>query len=82
MSHRTIRLTSDEFAALLEYSCTLPTLSGREDIDIGKRWKRNLNWGLSERPNWWMGEYVDIGRDDKIGIEWTEIEIFDPPFPK
>ena len=54
-----LRLTSREFAALPEYSCSLPT-----GTTIGKRWKR-LDGSHDQRflasggkPRWMVGEYT------------------------
>jgi hypothetical protein len=77
---KVVRLTRAELEALGEYSCSLPTLT-----TIGKRWARNETafnqmWGRPPEPERWvMGEYVDIGDPDKVGIRWTPIEIVEPP---
>lgn len=46
---RIVKLTQSEFAALPEYSHSVPT-----GTTIGKRWKAKLRG----ENNWWMGEYV------------------------
>jgi len=67
---------SAEVAALLEYSCSLPT-----GTRIGKQWKRNMNWRTNLPPCWWRGEYVESAEPGMVDIEWIEIEVFDSPFP-
>ena len=77
-----IVLSRDEFNALPEYSCSLPS-----GTIVGKRWRANRHsgtlygWGPARRcpahPNWWMGEYYDIGSETRIGIRWTRIVLAD-----
>lgn len=59
-----------ELAALLEYSCSLPT-----STTIGKRWRRNVNAYRPDRvgvpPEWQIGEYVDVDSKDEVGIRWS-----------
>ncbi len=70
----TVRLSQREFDNLSEYSCTIPT--GKT---IGKQWKRREPYGAPpERAQWIRGEYVDIGEEGMVGIEWREIEVETP----
>lgn len=62
------RVTMAEFAALSEYSTTLPT-----GTTIGKKWKRKHPLG------WMMGEYIDIDRVDQVGIKWSRIQVETSP---
>jgi hypothetical protein len=55
-------LADDQVAELLEYSRSLPT-----GTTIGKRWRREV---FGER---WLGEYVDIGVPDRVGIKWAPL---------
>lgn len=72
-----IWLTQEEFAALLEYSTSVPT--GQV---LGKRWKRRIPY-IGEPASWVVGEYVPdpAGKPDYIGIRWCRVEIIDPPSP-
>lgn len=58
-----------DLAALGEYSCSLPT-----GTTIGKRWRRNLNAFRPDRAGvpaeWTVGEFVDIGDKENVGIKW------------
>lgn len=76
-----VTLTSSEFAALAEYSRTLPT-----GTTIGKRWRRKAVgpvahldfWNgtpVQEPDVWWMGEYVEHEQPDTVGIRWSRIEV-------
>ena len=63
-----IVLTTPEFEALPEYSCSLPT-----GQTIGKRWKRKCR-----DPNgevWMLGEYVEDPEPGMIGIRWRRIKV-------
>jgi len=62
-------LTREEFDALPEYSCSIPT-----GTTIGKEWKRRKEY-KSSCDEWSMGEYVEIGKKDRVGIAWADIEI-------
>lgn len=75
MSCKIVRLSTPQFEEMPEYSCSLPT-----GTTIGKRWKRNLNFGTREKAVWWMGEYVEDPEPGRVGIEWKEIEIYDSLF--
>lgn len=63
-------ISREELAALLEYSCSLPT-----GTTIGKRWRRDTNAYRDDRrgvpSEWVLGEYVDIGDPANVGIRWT-----------
>lgn len=63
----TLCLTRAEFDALDEYSATLPT-----GARIGKRWKRHDGAfdPACKNPFWLIGEYVDIGSKEEVGIKW------------
>ena len=53
------------FDSLLEYSCSLPTLT-----TIGKVWKCDLNFGYpTDEKVWVICEYIEIGEKDRVGIE-------------
>lgn len=70
---RFVRLTMREFKKLLDYSCSMPTGTA-----IGKRWRRSNRFESRRegRPLvWWMGEYYDCGKADKVGVRWSLIEI-------
>ena len=53
---------------------------GHVTLRDGTRWERRENALVPLEVKWWMGEYVDIAKDDEVGIEWKEIEIYDSPF--
>lgn len=82
-----IVLSSDEFAKLPEYSCSLPT-----GTTVGRRWKCNVNAfrrpdpeldqvdpltgaKLSLPAEWWHGEFVPSSVPKTIGIEWHPIVV-------
>jgi hypothetical protein len=71
---KTAIVDQEEFDNMLEYSCTLPT-----GTIVGKRWKRREPYHtrpIPQAPNdWYMGEYVDIGKDDKVGIVWRRLYV-------
>jgi hypothetical protein len=79
---KTAYLTPAEFDALPEYSCSLPT-----GTIVGKRWKRDNNWGglrghdPSRGEDWYMGEYFmdETIPEGEIGIRWSKIAIGRPP---
>lgn len=62
-------MTQAEFDSLAEYSCSIPT-----GTSIGTRWKRGEPYN-EPRNTWYLGEYVDIGEPDKVGIRWRKIRI-------
>lgn len=66
MSRDEVIISREELRRLPEYSCTTPT-----GVIIGKRWRRDTH-AYRDRlePEWLIGEYVDIGRDDVVGIGW------------
>jgi hypothetical protein len=67
---KTVTLFDDELAELPEYSCSLPT-----GTTIGKRWKRDRNFGLPTREkSWCVAEYVAHEDPKMVGIEWREVE--------
>lgn len=80
--YEVIELTREEFDALGEYSCSLPT-----GTTIGKRWKKNADAYQGEHSvisaaaeritgipaNWYMGEYVDDPNPKLVGIKWRKI---------
>lgn len=77
-----VMLTKQEFEALLDYSCSLPT-----GTIVGKRWKCSDAYSRGKMAaaraqgraltvgelNWWMGEYIPHKDPKLIGIEWTPI---------
>lgn len=64
---KTIALSKQEFDALPEYSCTLPT-----GTTVGKRWK--LGWPYHEpRTRWFLGEYAKSDLPGMVDIVWREI---------
>lgn len=64
MSKPELVISLDELRDLPEYSCTIPT-----GATPGKRWRRATPY-TSKEPYWLIGEYVDIGSPDEIGIRW------------
>lgn len=76
-----VSMTPNEFKALAEYSCTLPT-----GVFVGKAWKRREQrlkaeyYGpLGELEDvWYMGTYTEIEDKTKCGIEWYRIVIIYP----
>lgn len=76
---KTVYLTPAEVRALPEYSCTLPT-----GTTVGKKWKRHEPYRrhCQDDPgcgHWFLGEYVDIGKSDEVGIIWRKIQADQPP---
>lgn len=74
----TVALSRPEFDELPEYSCTLPT-----GTTIGKRWKRCEPYHASREfgapdATWYLGEYVDIGDETTVGVEWSLIDVETP----
>lgn len=66
-------LTLEEFEALGEYSCSLPT-----GTTMGKKWKRCCPYGASnEKASWYMGQYVECSLPGQIGIHWSKITRID-----
>lgn len=60
-------ISRQELSRLPEYSCTTPT-----GVTIGKRWRRDTHAYRDQlEPEWMIGEYVDIGRDDVVDIKWV-----------
>lgn len=57
-----VELEAEEFAALLEYSCSVPT-----GVTIGKRWKARRD------DAWYLGEYVQGSKRDTARIRWRRI---------
>jgi len=57
-----ISLTYDKFESLPEYSLTLPTPSGINDL--GKKWKRK--WPPQDGREWYLCEYVKHPTDDSL----------------
>jgi hypothetical protein len=74
-----ILLTSREFEALLDYSCSLPT-----GTTVGKQWRRRCPYSISAESvhRFYLGEYVECSIPGEIGIEWTEILLPDGYVPK
>lgn len=63
-------LFDDELAGLPEYSCSVPT-----SVTIGKRWKRDQNFGLSTTEKfWYVGEYVECEQPQMADIRWQRVE--------
>lgn len=79
-----VELTRQEFDALPEYSCSLPS-----GTTIGKRWKCNKDAyrgrhsvisAAEERitgvpENWWVGTYVEDPDPNLVGIKWQKIQL-------
>lgn len=78
-------VTREEFDALPEYSCTVPTGTA-----IGKKWKRHTPYRRPDsciRPthncgHWFMGEYVRDPDPEMVGIHWTMLIITGEPVPQ
>jgi len=89
-----VELTADQFFALPEYSCSIPT--GKT---VGKRWRRCETFGSRPRAvevhndkdvrdpdRWLMGEYADDpdaeldeeGEPKTVLIRWRRIRITSP----
>ena len=65
--------TPEEFAGLLEYSCSIPT-----GTTIGKVWKCNKNAFRGERrPDWWIGRYAESQRPGRVRIIWRKAQPFE-----
>lgn len=65
---KALHLTREEFAALPEYSCTLPT-----GTTPGKRWRAQMGFADPEgtKPRWYVGEYGAVSSDGRsIAINW------------
>lgn len=66
MNPRVVRMSNEDRDRLPEYSCSLPTQTGRWGV---KRWRR---WDGS---GWWLGEYIVAGTEqDKLLLRWSRIE--------
>ncbi len=66
-----VTITQKEFDSLPEYSCSIPT-----GTTIGKRWKRHdgiFDPTYKGPYYWYIGEYIDIGDPDKVGIRYKKI---------
>ena len=75
--NKTAYVTAQEFAELLEYSCSIPT--GQV---VGKLWKRDLNFGMpTDEEKWVMGEYFLDGTipAGEIGIRWRTLVVGEKP---
>lgn len=66
---KTVRLSQQEFDALPDYSCSVPT-----GVVIGKKWKRRKEYRDADK-GWLMGEYVASENEDEALIAWSEIEV-------
>lgn len=78
-----LRMFEEDFDALLEYSCSLPT-----GTTIGTRWKRDQNayrpirklffgWFKRKyRANWFVGEYAKSKMEGKVDIHWFKPVIY------
>lgn len=64
-----VSLTQEEFDALAEYSCTIPT-----GTTIGTRWKRGEPYH-GPRSAWYLGEYVPCDKPGCVGILWRVIRV-------
>ena len=64
-----VYLTTPEFDALPEYSCTIPT-----GTTEGKRWKRRHPYREEKNveTSWYMGEYAKP-KNGKVPIIWYRI---------
>lgn len=72
-----VGLTPDEFDAMPEYSCSLPS-----GTIPGKRWRCNRTaYALprGQKPDWWMGTYIDIEDPSRMGIQWRRIMVNGSP---
>ncbi len=68
----TITLSQSQFEELPEYSMSYPT-----GTTYGKKWKRKVKTADGNGFEWWMGEYYDIGKEDKVGMKWRTIQILE-----
>lgn len=62
-------ISREDLAALLEYSCSLPT-----GTTIGKRWRRSTHWPkYLETTEWRIGSYVDCPcmGEGRVAIAWA-----------
>lgn len=69
-------MTQQEFDALYEYSCSLPT-----GTTVGKKWKRNMNWHTGQSADWVTCEYVPDPDPKMIGIKYRKPYIRPKPEP-
>ena len=75
-----IKMTTSALRELAEYSCTLPT-----GTIIGKKWRRHEPYQRDLKKcgdnakvacdHWILGEYIDIGSCESVGIRWKKIEV-------
>lgn len=82
-----VTLTASELAELPEYSCSLPTGTtiGKRWRRNRAAYARGTVVGLHpfdgtpivEYPDeeWWLGEYVDIGEPERVGIVWRRVRV-------
>jgi hypothetical protein len=70
-------LTLEQFKALDEYSCSIPT-----GTTIGKKWKRRHPYGHAT-PNtvWYQGEFRESSESGMVDIRWSIIERVDGANP-
>ena len=71
-----VYLTQQEFDALYDYSCSIPT-----GTTIGKKWKRRNDYHDASK-GWMQGEYVPCEEEGRVGIDWREIVVGDPDLIK
>jgi hypothetical protein len=66
------RIKRRTFDRLYEYSCSMPT-----GVIPGKVWRRDLNFGTSDRTKCWvLGEYTTKD-ENTCYIEWRRPEIIE-----
>lgn len=60
---------AEAFAALYDYSCSVPT-----GTTIGKRWKRRRDY-YDETKGWVLGEYAAHPNPDVVRIVWRDLVV-------
>lgn len=63
------RMSKAALDSLLEYSLSLPSVT-----TIGKKWKRRIP-AFGPLVGWAIGEYVESGQPNRVGIEWRRVEL-------
>lgn len=63
------QISQKAFDGLPEYSCSYPS-----QTTIGKVWKSKLDY-YDESKGWMIGEYIEVGKVDKVGIDWRRVKI-------
>ena len=75
---RKVWLTLEQFDALDDYSCSVPT-----GTTIGKKWRRRVpyEYPITKDTRWYQGQYVHHSDPGKVGIQWSLIERVDGQHP-